>query len=267
MGMFILSALVLSLVSIVVSRPTENVKRDIPLANVYYHCTQPNMVALTFDDGPYTWAKNVSDTLTAAGAKGTFFYRDCIYNSNEIANVQYVYSKGHQIASHTWSHPDMTSLTWDQINNEMWLIEREHLISHTTVKLYLTNFKRLYHVSLERPRLFSGPVPYGKYNNLVLQAAHVRGQDVVVWDFDSQDSTGASPAQQKQNYDNAIAQHPSNLLALNHEVHGKTETIPYAIQKLQAAGYRLVTVAECLGKNPYQSVGSPAPYDPSTWHC
>ncbi|KIL57645.1 carbohydrate esterase family 4 protein [Amanita muscaria Koide BX008] len=144
----------------------------------------------------------------------------------------------------------MTSLTWDQINNEMWLIEQA--ISRIT-GAYPAFF---------RP-------PYGKYNNLVLQAAHVRGQDVVVWDFDSQDSTGASSAQQKQNYDNAIAQHPSNLLALNHEVHETTvtETIPYAIQKLQAAGYRLVTVAECLGKNPYQSVGSPAPYDPSTWHC
>ena len=35
------------------------------------------------------------------------------------------------------------------------------------------------------------------------------------------------------------------------------QIVPYAIQKLQAAGYRLVTVAECLGIQAYKTVGSP----------
>ena len=34
------------------------------------------------------------------------------------------------------------------------------------------------------------------------------------------------------------------------------KVIPYAIQKLKGAGYNLVTVAECLGMQPYQSVGA-----------
>lgn len=33
--------------------------------------------------------------------------------------------------------------------------------------------------------------------------------------------------------------------------------VPHAIQVLKAKGYRLVTVAECLGMPAYQSVGSP----------
>jgi len=33
------------------------------------------------------------------------------------------------------------------------------------------------------------------------------------------------------------------------------DVLPYAIQKLKAAGYDLVTLAECLGTSPYQSVG------------
>lgn len=37
------------------------------------------------------------------------------------------------------------------------------------------------------------------------------------------------------------------------------ETLPYAIKKLQGAGYKLVTVAECLGKPAYQTVGKPSP--------
>jgi len=43
-------------------------------------------------------------------------------------------------------------------------------------------------------------------------------------------------------------------------VAGKTAyaLVPYAINKLQAAGYKLVSVAECLGRDRYWSVGNPA---------
>ena len=39
---------------------------------------------------------------------------ECIYNADEIKRVKYVYDHGHQIGSHTWSHPDLTQLSWDQ---------------------------------------------------------------------------------------------------------------------------------------------------------
>jgi len=38
----------------------------------------------------------------------------CIYDADEVKRVQYVYGKGRQVASHTWSHSDLTTLTWDQ---------------------------------------------------------------------------------------------------------------------------------------------------------
>lgn len=75
----------------------------------------------------------------------------------------------------------------------------------------------------------------------------------VIWDFDSLDSDGATPAQSKANYDKIISKKPNNILALNHETYEKSVhvVLPYAIQKLQGAGYKLVTVAECLGMAPY----------------
>lgn len=33
------------------------------------------------------------------------------------------------------------------------------------------------------------------------------------------------------------------------------DVLPHAIQTLQSAGYRLVTIAECVGEAPYSSVG------------
>ncbi|KAF8625884.1 hypothetical protein AX15_005150 [Amanita polypyramis BW_CC] len=224
-----------------------------PAAAVIEHCTVPNTVALTFDDGPWIYAENVSDTLTAAGAVGTFFYSkykyDCIYNSDEISRVQYVYAHGHQIASHTWSHPDLTTLSHDEINSQMDMIEQA---IHRITGAY---------PAFTRP-------PFGSYNDLVLQVAQERGQKFVTWDFDSGDSVGASVAQQEATYDQTIIQHPSTILALNHETYETTvtQTLPYALQKLKRAGYRLVSLAECLGEQPYKYVDQPGTPD-STWHC
>jgi peptidoglycan/xylan/chitin deacetylase (PgdA/CDA1 family) len=211
------------------------------------------MVALTFDDGPYIYMNDIVNALDGAGAKGTFFFNgnnyDCIYNTNAVNRVKYAYSHGHQVASHTWAHKDLTTLTWDQIHDEMWRVEQA-LVRITGA-----------YPAFMRP-------PYGNYNDQVLDASGIRGQSVVIWDFDSQDSLGASPQTSKNLYDGVIGRHPSNILALNHETIETTahQVLPYAIQKLQAAGYQLVTLAECLGMPAYQSVVAPGTRD-SNWHC
>jgi len=222
-------------------------------AQVITKCTKPNTVALTFDDGPYYYIYDISKALVAAGAKGTFFFNGnnygCIYDADNAKRVKYAYDKGHQIASHTWAHKDLTTLTFDQVHDEMWRVEQALTKIAGVVPAFM------------RP-------PYGNYNDNVRNVAGMRGQKLAIWDFDSQDSIGATPAQSKALYDQVISQHPSNILALNHEVYEQTAhtVVPYAIQKLQAAGYKLVTLAECLGLPAYQSVGSPSARD-SSWTC
>ncbi|KAF8896035.1 carbohydrate esterase family 4 protein [Infundibulicybe gibba] len=223
------------------------------LAQVITRCTQPNTAALTFDDGPWVYLYDVSKALVAANATGTFFFNGnnyaCIYDDDEVKRVQYAYQHGHQVASHTWAHKDLTTLTWDQIHDEMWRVEQalQKIVGVTPAFM--------------RP-------PYGNYNNLVRQASAVRGQSLVIWDFDSGDSVGATPAQSKASYDGLVGGHPSTILALNHEVYETTahQVLPYAISKLQQAGYRLVSVAECLGMSAYQNTGPPGVRD-SSWHC
>jgi peptidoglycan/xylan/chitin deacetylase (PgdA/CDA1 family) len=119
--------------------------------------------------------------------------------------------------------------------------------------------------------------PFGAYNDDVRRIAASRNQTIVIWDFDSGDSSGVPPAQRIQGYTDLAARHPLNVLTLNHEVSGESglhdpvssmtlmyvtdstalEVLPNAIRILQARGYQLVTVAECLGMAPYQSVRAP----------
>jgi len=237
-----------------VAAPLEEVSSLLRRAGtVYSSCTVPNTVALTFDDGPYIYLNDVVDTLNAAGARGTFFFNgnnyDCIYNTDAMARVKYAYDQGHMVGSHTWSHTDLTTLNSDQINSEMFRVEQA--VQRITGAL----------VAVMRP-------PYGSYNQQVVDIAGSRGQDVAIWDFDSGDSTGSTPEQSEAAYDAIIAQQPSTILTLNHETYETTahQVLPYAIQKLQAAGYTLVTLAECLGLSPYQSVGAPGTPD-SSWTC
>ncbi|KAL1759578.1 carbohydrate esterase family 4 protein [Schizophyllum commune] len=213
-------------------------------AHVYSHCTVPDTVALTFDDGPYDYIYDISGKLLEKGAKGTFFF-----NGNNFARIRYVYESGHQVASHTWSHPHLNQLSWDQVHDEMWRVEQalQRIVGVTPAFM--------------RP-------PYGEYNDNVREVARARGQSLATWDFDSGDSVGVSASDSIQRYRDIANQRPSNILALNHEVYASTvwQVLSEAIDILQAKGYRLVTLAECLGKEPYQNVGQRGQKD-NSWQC
>ena len=64
---------------------------------------------------------------------------------------------------------------------------------------------------------------------------------------------------------NPLREYLFNISGLNTECWQKFshQVLPYAIKKLQAAGYRLVTVSECTGLQPYQSVQAPGIRDVS----
>jgi peptidoglycan/xylan/chitin deacetylase (PgdA/CDA1 family) len=246
--MFFTLAFTTSLAAFAAAGPTKRA-----LAQVITHCTVPNTVALTFDDGPYIYTKEAVDILDGAGAKGTFFVNGqnwgCIYNENLAGNLKYAFDHGHQVASHTWAHQDLSTLSRDQINSEMQRAE-DAILKITGAAVAYT-----------RP-------PYGNYNDQVLEVAASRQQTIVYWDFDSGDSVGASVDQQKANFDEVAANHPSTIMSLQHDVHETSirQVLPHAINKLQAAGYNLVTLSECLGTSPYLHVGEPSPRDDS-WNC
>lgn len=89
-------------------------------------CNRPGVIALTFDDGPGPDMSRLVDTLNAAGAKATFFVTGTLYGCiyDRASYVKKAFDAGHQIASHTWSHPNMGSYSTDQIRVEMKRLEQ-----------------------------------------------------------------------------------------------------------------------------------------------
>ncbi|KAJ3561407.1 hypothetical protein NP233_g10211 [Leucocoprinus birnbaumii] len=180
------------------------------LAQVITSCTVPGTAAMTFDDGPYYYIYDISKALVAANATGTFFFNGnnygCIYDPDNVKRVNYVLDKGHQVGSHTWAHKDLATLTWDQIHDEMWRVE-----------------EALMKISGRYPA-FMRP-PYGSYNDLVREASAIRGQVLATWDFDTEDSLGASVAQQKSSIDALIKKKPKTILSLEHETYGALNSV------------------------------------------
>ncbi|KAG8909125.1 Carbohydrate esterase 4 protein, partial [Tulasnella sp. 408] len=249
-----------------------NVVRQATGGTVYTSCSAPNTVAITFDDGPYIYNADIVNTLGQYNAKATFFVNgnnceykwslevedtgwrltsllsrsdQCIYTEENQQRLQNAYGAGHQIASHTWAHLDWTTLSNDQLMSEMTRTD-EALTKILGVK-----------PAFVRP-------PYGSYNAASQDVARENGQSIVIWDFDSGDSVGASAQQSETAYQNIINQGPSSILTLNHETYETTahEVLPFALNALQAKGYQFVTVAECLGGlEPYLSVGEPQARD------
>ncbi|KAK7046393.1 hypothetical protein R3P38DRAFT_2873570 [Favolaschia claudopus] len=220
---------------------------------VYDSCINANDIALTFDDGPYIYLRDISDQFTRAGAKATFFMNgnnwDCIYNPDRISDVKYAFAAGHMIGSHTWSHADLTSLSTPQIQDAMFRMEEA--------------FSRILGI---KPA-FMRP-PFGDYNNNVQSIAAARGQSLALWDWDTGDADGNTTAQSEAVYNDVVNAKVKNALILEHETEETTDStlVPYAINLFQSKGYNLVTMAQCLGVDPYQAIGVPQQQTPS-WTC
>jgi peptidoglycan/xylan/chitin deacetylase (PgdA/CDA1 family) len=121
--------------------PTGGSTREIPRPQLgkvtygglgVYSCVNPGTLAITYDDGPYVYTNDVLDQFNAYSMKATFFITGININKGAIddestpwpAVIRRMEAEGHQIASHTWSHQDLSKITKDQridqmVKNEM----------------------------------------------------------------------------------------------------------------------------------------------------
>ena len=112
----------------------------------------------TFDDGPTSVTSELLDFLDSVNQKTTFSE----IGSQVIENYQLTqreYATGHQIIDHTWSHPNLTSLSPQAVYAELaWTIYAIHAAIGQTPKYF-------------RP-------PFGFINNNVRQVAGQLGLTV-----------------------------------------------------------------------------------------
>ena len=83
-----------------------------------------NKVVLTFDDGPDpTWTPKILDVLKNKNAPATFFLIG-IQTDKFSGLAERIYNEGHTIGNHTFTHPDVSSISSTYMRVELNLTER-----------------------------------------------------------------------------------------------------------------------------------------------
>lgn len=182
--------------------------------------TGGKLVALTFDDGPHsTRTEQLLDGLKERGVHVTFFMQGYMAE-DKLDIVRRVYDEGHEVANHTWNHPEMTSISDDSIKSQ---------ISRTNAVLDAACGKGTRY--LVRP-------PYGSTNARVRAAI---GAPLIHWSVDTNDwQYGYSHV-----YSHIVSHAYDGAIILCHDIH--SGTIPAAldaIDVLSDRGYEFVTVSE-----------------------
>ncbi|KAF9431857.1 chitin deacetylase [Entomortierella beljakovae] len=133
-------------------------------------CARPNTWGLTFDDGPSPDTPTLLSYLKTQNLAATFF----LIGSNVVQYPQIVkqeVAEGHHLASHTWSHHALTTLSNEQIVAEMKWTEKAVMDATGLRMKYM------------RP-------PYGDINNRVRFVLKKLGYIPVDWtgdEFDTND--------------------------------------------------------------------------------
>lgn len=94
-------------------------------------CTTPGTMALTFDDGPYHYTNELLDLLKENNVLATFYVtgvngaKGAINNrsTENPAMLRRMLADGHQIASHSWSHENMESVSLEERHRQIVKIE------------------------------------------------------------------------------------------------------------------------------------------------
>jgi len=195
-----------------------------------------NYCALTFDDGPGPYTAALLDLLAERGVVATFFVLG--HNAERRpALIRRMLAEGHEVASHSYSHPDMRRLKPETQFMEM----KKTLDVLNALGAEVRYF---------RP-------PYGNYTPETVAKAESLGMTIMLWSMDSQDWKRHKPRLDgMRNASSTVQQSPPGMrgVLLFHDTHKNTvEKMPDILQALVAGGCeRFVTISEYMTKAPHE---------------
>jgi len=183
-------------------------------------------IALTFDDGPHaTNTPRLLEMLKQRGIKGTFYcVGQCVAEYPEIAKR--IVDEGHEIASHSWSHPQLSSMSEASVRDQL---EKTH--------------QAIKQATGVEPKTFRPP--YGAFTLRQRKWANaVYGYKTILWDVDTLDWKHRNPAKTESI---GLAETKAGSIILTHDIHKTTiDAMPTLMDGLLAKGFKFVTVSELV---------------------
>lgn len=183
-------------------------------------------VAMTFDDGPNpTLTPKLLDLLAKHHMKVTFF----VVGQNAADHpdiLKRAVREGHEIANHSWSHPNLGKMGDDAVRRELQKTDDAITAAIGT-----------------RPTLMRPP--YGSITARQKSWIHESlGYRIILWDVDPLDWKRPGPSVVAHRI---VSEAKPGSIILAHDIHAPTiEAMPDTFDQLEAKGFKFVTVTELL---------------------
>ncbi len=195
-----------------------------PSIMISHGSLQQKEIAFTFDAGSDAAGIRILDVLKKHNVKSTFFLTGK-WVEKFPSYAKRIAADGHEIASHSYSHPEFTAISYNEILQEM--EKAEKAIIRTTGKSPRPYFR----------------FPYGAYNTTALKAVGEAGYPYSIqWSLDTLDWKQPS-------VDYLVSRITANAsngdIVLMHIGGINTpQAVDQVIPVLKAKGYKIVTVTE-----------------------
>jgi len=204
-----------------------NKDRQLP---IYCVETDEKMVAISFDAAwgdQYT--SDILDILDRYNVKTTFFLVG-FWVDKYPDMVRKIKERGHDVGNHSSTHPHMSKLSVEQIDQEL-----------------NSTGNKIKEITGESPFLFRPP--FGDYNNRLIETAANNGYYTIQWDVDSLDwkELGTQPV-----VDRVTRNVKKGSIVLFHNnAKYVLEYLPLVLERLQKEGYQIVPISQLIIRENY----------------
>lgn len=173
---------------------------------------------------------SILKTLKNNNVKITFFMvGDWIDKFPEA--VKKINSEGHEIASHSNTHPHVNNLSYEE-----------------NIKEIEDSNKKIENITGKKTKVYRPP--YGEYNDTVIRAAEDKGYYCIQWSLDTLDYTGITGEEMWNRLDEKIK---SGDIILSHNGTKHTaDSLDMLIKNIKNKGLEIVPVSDLIYKDSYK---------------
>ena len=139
--------------------------------------------------------------------------------------VKKINNAGHEIASHSNTHPHVTNLDYDKNIEE---IEKSN--------------DKIEKITGKRTKIYRAP--YGEYNDIVIKAAKDKGYYTIQWNLDTLDYTGLTAEQMWKRLDNKIK--AGDIILSHNGTKYTSSSLDFLIKNIKEKGLEIVTVSDLI---------------------
>lgn len=204
-----------------------NNEKLLPIYNVE---TKENKIALTMN---CAWNADdidkILDVLKENNVKITFFVVGKWADKYPEA-LKKMSDAGHEIASHSNSHPKVANLSYEE-----------------NVKEIETSVEKIEKITGKKPNLYRPP--YGEYNNTVIKAAESKKYKTIQWNLDTLDYTGLTGEEMWKRIEKVKT---GDIILSHNGTKHTADSLDMIIKNIKKKNLEIVKVSELIYKEDYK---------------